>query len=125
MRLGHLVTGSLLLSLSLPCFAHGRSHRGPTSARGFSHRATHVTAKPTGQHSIEDARASEIQQALSSAGYLSETPTGHWDAPTQAAMQRYQSDHGWQTKLMPDSRAIIKLGLGPHTDTNNSISSLQ
>ena len=40
-------------------------------------------------------------------------------------MQRYQSDHGWQTKLIPDSRAIIKLGLGPHTDDGNTISSLQ
>ena len=125
MRLGHLVTGSLLLSLSLPCFAHGRSHRGPISAHSLLRRPTHVAAKPTGQHSIEDARASELQQALTNAGYLSETPTGHWDAPTEAAMQRYQSDHGWQTKLMPDSRAIIKLGLGPHIDAESSISSLQ
>jgi len=28
-------------------------------------------------------------------------------------MQKYQADNGWQTKLMPDSRAIKKLGLGP------------
>jgi hypothetical protein len=28
-------------------------------------------------------------------------------------MLKYQADHGWQTKLTPDSRAIIKLGLGP------------
>ena len=28
-------------------------------------------------------------------------------------MQKYQSDQGWQTKLMPDSRALKKLGLGP------------
>ena len=28
-------------------------------------------------------------------------------------MQKYQSDNGWQTHLMPDSRAIKKLGLGP------------
>ena len=33
-------------------------------------------------------------------------------------MRQYQSDHGWQTKLMPDSRALISLGLGPqHTET--------
>jgi hypothetical protein len=32
-------------------------------------------------------------------------------------MRQYQSDHGWQTKLMPDSRALISLGLGPnHTN---------
>jgi hypothetical protein len=28
-------------------------------------------------------------------------------------MRRYQSDHGWQTKEVPDSRALISLGLGP------------
>jgi len=28
-------------------------------------------------------------------------------------MERYQSDNGWQTKVVPDSRALIKLGLGP------------
>ncbi len=27
-------------------------------------------------------------------------------------MQKYQADQGWQTKLMPDSRALKKLGLG-------------
>jgi hypothetical protein len=30
------------------------------------------------------------------------------------AMRQYQSDHGWQTKLTPDSRALISLGLGPN-----------
>ena len=28
-------------------------------------------------------------------------------------MQKYQSDQGWQTRLLPDSRALKKLGLGP------------
>jgi hypothetical protein len=28
-------------------------------------------------------------------------------------MQRFQQSHGWQTKVVPDSRALIKLGLGP------------
>lgn len=123
MHIGRLLTASLLLSASVPCLAHSRSHRGPTSSHSFSHRSSRV-AKSTGQHSIDDTRAAEIQQALVGAGYLSETPTGHWDATTQSAMQRYQSDHGWQTKLIPDSRAIIKLGLGPHTDTT-TVSSLQ
>lgn len=43
-------------------------------------------------------------------------PTGTWDATTQAAMQRYQADQGWQSKTTPDSRALIKLGLGPSPD---------
>jgi hypothetical protein len=40
-------------------------------------------------------------------------PSGVWDSSTQAAMVKMQSENGWQTKLVPDSRAIIKLGLGP------------
>ena len=28
-------------------------------------------------------------------------------------MQKYQADNGWQNKNVPDSRALIKLGLGP------------
>jgi hypothetical protein len=31
-------------------------------------------------------------------------------------MQRYQADQGWQSKTTPDSRALIKLGLGPSHD---------
>ena len=76
-------------------------------------------ARPAGQRTIDDSRATQIQTALTGAGYLQGEPTGHWDSSTQAAMQRYQSDNGWQTKLMPDSRAIIKLGLGP----SNSVAS--
>ena len=29
------------------------------------------------------------------------------------ALTRYQGDNHWQTKILPDSRALIKLGLGP------------
>ena len=31
-------------------------------------------------------------------------------------MTRYQAENGWQTKITPDSRALIKLGLGPRND---------
>ena len=49
-------------------------------------------------------------------------PSGQWDSQTEAAMLKYQADHGWQTKLTPDSRAIIKLGLGPtHTDRRHPV----
>ena len=35
-------------------------------------------------------------------------------------MQRFQGAQGWQTKMVPDSRALIKLGLGPdHADLIN------
>ena len=35
-------------------------------------------------------------------------------------MSKFQSDQGWQTKLTPDSRALIKLGLGPSQDSPKS-----
>lgn len=59
----------------------------------------------------------EIQQALIKAHYLTGEPDGKWDATTVAAIQKYQADNGWQTKLMPDSRALEKLGLGPDYST--------
>jgi len=73
-------------------------------------------AKKRGQMAIDPARAREIQIALIREKYMQGTPTGAWDAATQAAMQRYQADHGWQSKTTPDARALIKLGLGPSHD---------
>jgi hypothetical protein len=58
-------------------------------------------------------RATQIQTALIKQGYLTGEPTGTWDASTIAAMQKLQAANGWQTKITPDSRALIKLGLGP------------
>ncbi len=31
-------------------------------------------------------------------------------------MEKLQADNGWQVKLVPDARALIKLGLGPGND---------
>ncbi len=63
---------------------------------------------------MSSERATEIQSALIQRGYLSGEPTGSWDSSSVAAMQKMQGDNGWQTKLVPDSRALIKLGLGPN-----------
>ncbi len=67
---------------------------------------------------MDAARATEIQSALIKSGYLSGEASGTWDAESMAAMQKLQSDNGWQTKIVPDSRALIKLGLGPQSSTN-------
>lgn len=85
------------------------------SRKGSKSRRTRLH----GQQTIDSNRATEIQQALIREHYLSGEPTGQWDSATVAAMQKYQSDQGWQTKLMPDSRALKKLGLGP--DYSNAI----
>ncbi|MGB6609405.1 MAG: peptidoglycan-binding domain-containing protein [Acidobacteriaceae bacterium] len=105
-----LVLGSLLAAT--PAFAT-RTHRAATSGHSLHHRGKKHKFTP-GQRQIEPERATEIQNALIREHYLSAPASGQWDSTTEAAMQKYQADHGWQTKLTPDSRALIKLGLGPH-----------
>jgi peptidoglycan hydrolase-like protein with peptidoglycan-binding domain len=84
------------------------SRRSSSSSRkGRSH----------GQQAIDPERVTQIQQALIREHYLTGEASGNWDAATVAAMQKFQADQGWQTKLMPDSRAIKKLGLGPDYST--------
>jgi peptidoglycan hydrolase-like protein with peptidoglycan-binding domain len=74
-----------------------------------------------GQQAIESARVTEIQQALIREHYMTGEANGNWDDTTVAAMRKFQADQGWQTKLMPDSRALKKLGLGPdYSDAINA-----
>jgi hypothetical protein len=104
-----LLASVLLISSAIPASATPKVRRGPTATRLLKSKA----AKP--KASMEPERATAIQTALIKAGYMTGTPSGAWDAPTQAAMEKLQADNGWQTKLVPDARAIIKLGLGPNT----------
>jgi hypothetical protein len=108
----------LLLSLIVlstgPAVASAHPRRGPTSPHNFRRS---VKTRVLSQRSIDDDRATQIQSALIQAGYLTGAPSGHWDAESEAAMGKLQADNGWQTKLVPDSRALIKLGLGPNTST--------
>lgn len=93
----------------------------PTTGHATSKRTSHTSkssrgkkgSKKRGQVAIDSARARQIQTALIREHYMPGQPSGEWDSATQAAMQRYQADHGWQSKTTPDSRALIKLGLGP------------
>jgi len=114
MRFGKLgVIASALLIASAPAAsANPKVRRGPTAPRPSTQRAP----KPkTSALTISPERATQIQTALIKSGYLTGSPSGTWDATTQAAMEKLQADNGWQTKLVPDSRAIIKLGLGSST----------
>lgn len=116
-----LRAGQIFLLLSTlaitPVFA-SRTHRAPTSGHSKATSSKKGKKKTIhGQRSIDSSRASEIQKALIQQKYLTGAPSGQWDNETQAAMRQYQTDHGWQTKLTPDSRALISLGLGPnHTE---------
>ncbi|HUD63021.1 MAG TPA: peptidoglycan-binding domain-containing protein [Candidatus Sulfotelmatobacter sp.] len=103
-----------------------RHHKTTSSSSGSAKAAstTHTasTAKRSrkkrvrGQQQIDSERARSIQEALIREHYLSGEPTGTWNQSSEEAMRRYQGDHGWQTKQVPDSRALIKLGLGPSND---------
>ena len=119
MRFGSLslLCSTLLIAMTVPAFAGPHVRRGPTAPRAFRSRGSRLTSsRPTIAHvSMTPERATEIQTALIKSGYMSGTPSGTWDSTSQAAMEKLQADNGWQTKLVPDSRAIIKLGLGPST----------
>lgn len=114
-----------------PATAHARTttHARSTTAHHSTRSSTksHHIAKSSrhhklhGQQAIAPERVSQIQQALIRQHYLSGEATGQWDSTTISAMQKYQADQGWQTKLMPDSRALKKLGLGPdYSDAINA-----
>ncbi len=89
-----------------------KTHSSSASKHSSKHSAKSA-AKPHGQHAIDQERTREIQSALIQQHYLTGEPTGNWDQSTKDALVKYQADNGWQTKLTPDSRALIKLGLGP------------
>lgn len=123
------LAGMAFLALPVLAFA------GPKSVPSKKH--IHVTVKSAASvhsksvHAIHHhefalaemppERATQIQAALIKQGYMTGDPTGSWDAPTISAMQKLQGDNGWQTKVTPDSRALIKLGLGPNSDAAASI----
>jgi hypothetical protein len=79
--------------------------------RASSHKKGKVTAR--GQQKIDPERAQAIQEALIREHYLSGEAAGSWNQASEDAMRKYQADHGWQSKTVPDSRALISLGLGP------------
>jgi peptidoglycan hydrolase-like protein with peptidoglycan-binding domain len=85
-------------------------------AKYTRHSKRYRSRKPRGQQAISDNRAREIQEALIREHYLQGEPSGAFDARTKAALMKYQHDNGWQTRVVPDSRALIKLGLGPSHD---------
>jgi hypothetical protein len=97
---------------------HASAAKHTTSHTSSQKKTTHgkKVAKKRGQQAIDPSRAREIQTALIREHYLQGQPTGTWDSSSQAAMQKYQADHGWQSKTTPDARALIKLGLGPNQD---------
>lgn len=107
----------LLLSASLSVSASAQAvkpaSQPPAKTHKVSHHASKKSRKPRGQQAIDGERARQIQAALIRERYMAGEPSGKWDDSTQSAMRRYQADQGWQSKSIPDSRALIRMGLGP------------
>jgi Putative peptidoglycan binding domain len=103
-------TAGTQLSSSTPTSSKGKT---PTAS---SKKRRKKSTQVRGQQKIDPQRAQEIQQALIREHYLSGQATGTWNEASEEAMRRYQADNGWQSKTVPDSRALIKLGLGPSKD---------
>ena len=113
-----------LLLLTIPTFALAprsaassagvKTHRHASVKRstGTSKHSSRVAAHP-GAVPMPTERATQIQSALIRQGYLKGEPTGAWDVQTVSAMEKLQADNGWQSRITPDARALIKLGLGP------------
>lgn len=117
MRTLSILSTAALLCATVPCFGITHHHTTATNATikhaSKSHKSAHASIRHEG---MEPERATEIQQALIKSGYLNGEPSGVWDSQSASAMQKFQGDNGWQTKITPDSRALIKLGLGPQQD---------
>jgi Putative peptidoglycan binding domain len=91
---------------------------GMAYAKAPSKSKKHAVARSSkvrkrGQQAMDPARVREIQAALIREKFLDGQANGVWDQRSKDAMQRFQGANGWQTKMVPDSRALIKLGLGP------------
>lgn len=117
-----LALALVALLAATPTFATTTNRTAASSHRkghksAVTYRAKTKGHKLHGQQAIDSNRVTQIQSALIREHYMSGEANGQWDSTTQAAMQKYQSDQGWQTKLLPDSRAIKKLGLGPDYST--------
>ena len=84
-----------------------------TSRKKSRHSRNSRNWRYHGQQKVDVQRTQQIQDALIRSNYLDGEASGVWDARTEAALRRYQAANGWQSKLVPDSRALIKLGLGP------------
>lgn len=90
--------------------------RTVSSRKGSRRGKNSKTSWRRGQQKVDADRTRQIQDALIREHYLSGTASGKWDASTEDALRRMQADNGWQNKTVPDSRALIKLGLGPSHD---------
>ena len=108
-----LTAACLSLALLVPGLAQAKTQKSGKSKSSHAAKRSAKSKKPRGQAAMNSERVREIQAALIREKYMSGEPNGVWDTRSKTAMQKFQADQGWQSKVVPDSRALIKLGLGP------------
>ncbi len=118
-RIRYISPFLLAFLVALPAMGAANSQTSSTNhtatPKARSHKKSHKgNWKRHGQQQIQEERVREIQAALIRQRYMDGKPTGLWDQRTKSALAKLQGDQGWQTKVVPDSRALIKLGLGPN-----------
>jgi hypothetical protein len=123
-------TGASASPSKSPAKPHSASHPPPdkhpkasTAAAAHNSKSKYASSRKNGkrktargQQKIDPERAQAIQEALIREHYMSGAAAGTWNQASEDAMRRYQADHGWQSKTVPDARALISLGLGPSHD---------
>ncbi len=114
MRVLATIAALAVLLSAVPLLAQSAAKPATSTKKTVSKK--HRKRRPRGQQKMDAARIRDIQEALIREKYLEGPATGKWDAQTESALRRLQREQGWQTKVVPDSRALIKLGLGPDHD---------
>ncbi len=109
-RCGLFLLGMILGLISGVAMARTSQPRQHSSRRKY-----HGNWRWGGQRRISARRTRQIQDALVRAGYLNQI-SGRWDETTVTALRRFQAAHHWQTRFVPDARALIALNLGPRQD---------
>src|SRR5437660_12112575 len=136
-KLVAVAVAAMLILLPAPGLAKTKRHTTAPSSKTAHPKSGHASTKHRrsakarrgawkrhGQQSIQADRVVAIQQALIREKYLDGEPSGKWDDRSQHAMPTYQAHNQWQSKVTPDSRALIKLGLGPNHSAEGSLLNL-
>jgi hypothetical protein len=105
---------SVVMVFSSAALAKTAKHHSATTASKSKSKKGKKAWQAKGQKTITNDRTREIQEALIREHYLNGEATGTMDNATKTALTKLQQENGWQTKVVPDSRALIKLGLGPN-----------
>ncbi len=126
-----VVLGWCIHPSSLDAASTAKSGKKPASKKTVKKSASSQHSKRRSAYRVRlsklqpsSDRISEIQEALIREGYLKQEATGKWDSATRDAMRQYQQANGFDSTGLPESKALMKLGLGPHPlpdDANPSI----